>query len=117
MRPQATHRPCANSCKQTQAGSAVQEPGGLAGLRSGFWKQIDHPVVGSVDAAGNVGLTKYRRLHLKISAEHVKALPRAHDAIRDAHNVIRVVDAFEIAFGGHRNALHGRRWLDAKLGC
>ena len=72
----------------------------------------------SVDAAAvAVGKAEIATLAiLEVPCKNVEPLAGADDSVWDAHNVVRVVDALQVAFGGHSNAFDLRRWLDTKLG-
>ena len=61
--PQATDRAGAQGSQQTQAGGTLQEGRLFACFWNDFRKQVDHPRIGSVDAAGNVGRAEDGRLH------------------------------------------------------
>ena len=52
---------------------------------------------------------------LVVSCVNVKALTSRHNGVRHRHHIVRVVDAFQIAFAGHSNALHLGAGLYAKL--
>ena len=50
-----------------------------------------------------------------ISREDIEPLARSHDAVRDGHDIARIVDALQVPLAGHGNALHLRRGFYAKL--
>ena len=52
---------------------------------------------------------------LVIPTVDIKPLASRHDAVRQAHYVVGVVDAFDVAFAAHCNSLHLGRRLYAKL--
>ena len=43
---------------------------------------------------------------LVISCVNVKPLASRHDAIRQAHYVVGIIDALDVALAGHGNSLH-----------
>ena len=53
-RPQPAHRPDAKGDKRPQAWRALEERRLLAALWHQFWEQVDHAVVGGVDAARHI---------------------------------------------------------------
>ncbi len=53
----------ADGLLKLQARRAVQERGHLAAFRHDLWEEVDHAVVGGVDAAGDIRRPKDRRLH------------------------------------------------------
>jgi len=53
---------------------------------------------------------------LVVSCVNVKALTSGDNGVRHRHYVIRVVDALQIAFAGHGDALDLGAWLNTKLG-
>jgi hypothetical protein len=53
---------------------------------------------------------------LVISCVNVKPLASRHDAIRQAHYVVGVIDPLNVALARHGNSLHLGRRLHAKLG-
>ena len=52
---------------------------------------------------------------LVVSCVNVKTLTGGDQRIRHRHDVIRVVDALQIALAGHGDTLHLGAWLNAKL--
>jgi len=52
---------------------------------------------------------------LVIPTINIEPLASRHDGIRQAHNVVGVVNAFDVALAGHCKPLHLGRWLNAKL--
>jgi hypothetical protein len=69
-----------------------------------------------VVATGRAEIAILAMLVILIVAVDIKPLASRHDAIRQAHYVVGVVDAFNVAFARHGDPLHLGRRLYAKLG-
>ena len=66
---QSSDRTKAHRRQPTQAGGALEKRRLLAAFGYNLWKEIDHTVVRSVDAAGYVRGAEDGRLHQKFPAK------------------------------------------------
>jgi len=95
--PQRPDRTNAYGLLKLQPRRSVQKRRLFAAFWDYFGKQVNHAVIRSIDTAGYIRATQDARFHLIVAAKNIKALPGRYDAVRQTHDIVRVVDTLDVA--------------------